>query len=137
MDKTKAILCGISVVGALLVGCGYVAVCAHNGRYIEAGDSIVFDTWEEMYIPLSPDFSSVDNTRPSKGHYADREAYMLWLSLRNKGLLTLPYFRFKEALRDDKRRRKLYDALVANDAFVGPNYGYERFKAQMTLSEDD
>lgn len=137
MDKTRTVLCSIAVGCALMIGCAYVGVCAHNGRYIEAGDSIVFDTWEETYIPLSPDFSSVDNTRPAKGHYADREAYMLWLSLRNKGLYTLPYFRFKEVLRDDKRRRKLYDFLVANGELVGPNYGYERFKAQMTLSKDD
>lgn len=49
MKKTSRILCGVAVGGALLIGCAYVAVCAHNGRYLRVSDKVVYDTWRDRY----------------------------------------------------------------------------------------
>lgn len=50
MDKTRTALCSIAVGGALLIGCAYVVVCAHNGRYLRVSDSVVYDTWRDEYV---------------------------------------------------------------------------------------
>ena len=50
MDKTRTALCSIAVGGALLIGCAYVVVCAHNGRYLRLSDSVVYDTWRDRYM---------------------------------------------------------------------------------------
>lgn len=50
MDKTRTALCSIAVGGALLIGCAYVVVCAHNGRYLRVSDRVVYDTWRGKYV---------------------------------------------------------------------------------------
>ena len=57
MKKTSRILCGVAVGGALLIGCAYVAVCAHNGRYLRVSDKVVYDTWRDKYV-LFTDYGS-------------------------------------------------------------------------------
>ena len=57
MDKTRTALCSIAVGGALLIGCAYVVVCAHNGRYLRVSDEVVYDTWRDKYV-LFTDYGS-------------------------------------------------------------------------------